>query len=134
MPIHDWTRVDAGCFMPFITAGLKNSPRAQPSVLPSDYFALPEQNIRGPIPDVSHVETRRRQRRPSECAGGIAVAARTPRTRLTQRAEADSYLRKASRITVRHRHGQVIALLKSFRQATRGARPSFGRWWKNPRT
>jgi hypothetical protein len=53
MPIHDWTRVDAGLFHDFHqswTIALRNAMNA--GLLPSDYFALVEQNIRGPIPDV----------------------------------------------------------------------------------
>ena len=51
MPIHDWTRVDAGLFHDFHqrwTVSLSNALNA--GVLPADYFALVEQNIRGPIP------------------------------------------------------------------------------------
>ena len=53
MPIHDWTRVDAGLFHDFHQSwaiALRNGLNS--GVLPSDYFALVEQNIRGPIPDV----------------------------------------------------------------------------------
>ena len=51
MPIHDWTRVDAGLFHDFHQSwavALRNSLNA--GTLPSDYFALVEQNIRGPVP------------------------------------------------------------------------------------
>ena len=53
MPAHDWTRVDAGLFHDFHqswTIALRNALNA--GVLPPDYFALVEQSIRGPIPDV----------------------------------------------------------------------------------
>ena len=53
MPIHNWKRVDAGLFHAFhqcwtvtLCAEL-NAGR-----LPTEYFALVEQNIKGPIPDV----------------------------------------------------------------------------------
>lgn len=75
MPVHDWTRVDAGLFHAFHqswTIALCNSLNA--GVLPAGYFALPEQVISGPIPDV--------------------------------------LARKANRITVRHEHGQVIAVIE----------------------
>jgi hypothetical protein len=57
--------------------------------------------------------------------GGVAVAVRAPRTRLTQRAEADSYVRKASRITVRHRHGKVIAVIEILSPGNKGSQAEF---------
>jgi hypothetical protein len=53
MPVHDWTRVDVGLFHAFHQqwiVALCNGLNA--GLLPPDYFALPEQHIRGPIPDV----------------------------------------------------------------------------------
>ena len=53
MPIHDWTRVDAGLFHHFHqnwTAALCNALNS--GTLPGNYFALVEQDIRGPISDV----------------------------------------------------------------------------------
>jgi hypothetical protein len=113
MPIHDWTRVDAGLFHAFHHDWITNLSRGlNAGVLPSDYFALPEQSIRGPVPDVltlrlspSH-ETQ--QRNPT----GLAVAAVPPRTQLVRRAQDQVYARKADRIAVRHRHGQVVAVVE----------------------
>ena len=54
MPILDWTRVDAGLFHAFhqqwiiAICNALNAGR-----LPADYFALPERNIFGPIPDMT---------------------------------------------------------------------------------
>ncbi len=130
MPIHDWTRVDAGLFHDFHQSwaiALRNGLNA--GALPPDYFALVEQNIRGPIPDVL---TLRLSPRPSggadhspENGGGVAVATRVPRTRLTRRAEVDSYLRKASRITVRHRHGDVVAVIEIISPGNKASRAEF---------
>ena len=54
MPIHDWTRVDAGLFHAFHHNWITTLSRALNSgVLPPDYFSLPEQSIRGPIPTFS---------------------------------------------------------------------------------
>ena len=41
-----------------------------------------------------------------------AVATTPPKARLVKRLEANSYLRKASRVTVRHRHGAVVAVIE----------------------
>src|SRR3984957_2741039 len=99
MPIHDCTRVDAGLFHAFHHSWIEELARAlNRGVLPADYFALPEQNIRGPIPDVLTLELAAGKKESAENDGGVAVAVRPPRTRLTKRAEAGSYLRKASRV------------------------------------
>src|SRR5262245_45466367 len=104
MPIHDWTRVDAGLFHAFHHGWIEELARSlNRSVLPSGYFAHPEQNIRGPIPDVLTLELAVGRHEPPDSQGGVAVTVRAPMTRLTKRAEADAYVRKASRISVRHR-------------------------------
>jgi hypothetical protein len=45
-------------------------------------------------------------------AAGLAVAAVPPRTRLVRQAEDRIYVRKATRVAVRHRHGQIIAVVE----------------------
>lgn len=126
MPVHDWTRVDAGLLHHFhqhwMTA-LSNA--LNRGVLPSDYFALVEQNIRGPIPDVLTLKLASGSDDAAESDGGVAVAVRAPRTRLSKRVEADSYVRKASRITVRHRHGKVVAVIEIISPGNKGSQAEF---------
>src|SRR6266851_2379946 len=53
MPVHDWTRVDAGIFHAFHHGWIEELARAlNRGVLPSDYYALPEQHAAGFGPDV----------------------------------------------------------------------------------
>jgi hypothetical protein len=53
MPIHDWAPVDAGLFHAFRQDWIGVLARAlNAGVLPADYFALREQSIRDPVPDV----------------------------------------------------------------------------------
>ena len=126
MPIHDWTRVDAGLFHAFHHGWIEELARAlNRGVLPADYFALPEQHIRGPIADVRTLELAASKEEPAEGGGGVAVSACAPRTRLTKRAEADSYGRKASRLTVRHRHGKVVAVLEIISPGNKGSQAEF---------
>ncbi len=113
MPIHDWTLVDAGLFHHFHqnwTTVLCNALNA--GGLPGDYFALLEQNIRGPIPDVLTLQLTPGTETPSVGTAGLAVATAPPRTRLIRRKEADFYAGKANRITVRHRHGHLVAVIE----------------------
>jgi hypothetical protein len=86
---------------------------------------LVEQNVRGPIPDVLTLKLTRGGDGSEDAAGGIAVDTRAPRTRLTQRAEADSYVQKASRITVRHRHGDVVAVVEIISPGNKSSRAEF---------
>ena len=130
MPIHDWTRVDAGLFHDFHqtwAVSLRN--RLNAGTLPADYFALVEQHIRGLIPDVLTLRLSPRNEHGTDLrtddGGGVAIATRIPRTRLTRRAEADSYIRKASRVTVRHRHGDVVAVIEIVSPGNKASRAEF---------
>jgi hypothetical protein len=114
VPIHDWTRVDAGLFHHFhqmwsaaVVNGLNGGP------LPEGYYALIEQKVSGPEPDVIAVSTGRRDKAGPGPSGGPAVAD-PPRTRLTEQVESDAavYARKANRISVRHRLGEVVAIIE----------------------
>jgi hypothetical protein len=126
MPIHDWTRVDAGLFHAFHHAWIEELARAlNRGVLPGEYFALPEQNIRGPIPDVLTLRLGKGKEDPPESNGGVAVAVRAPRTRFTNRVEADSYLGKASKVTVRHRHGKVVAVIEILSPGNKASQAEF---------
>jgi hypothetical protein len=127
MPVHDWSRVDAGLFHDFHqrwSVGLSNALNA--GVLPVGYFALVEQNIRGPIPDVLTLQLAQEEDNgPEDSAVGIAVAVRAPRARFTKRVEADSYLRKASRIQVRHRHGNIVAVIEILSPGNKASQAEF---------
>ncbi len=112
MPIHDWTRVDAGLFTRSIRAGSSRFRALNSGVLPADYFALPEQSIQGPVPDVLTLNFSPTREAPTGSSSGLAVAAVPPRARLVRRAEEMIYVRKADRIAVRHRHGQVVAVVE----------------------
>src|SRR5438105_10055061 len=103
MPIHDWTRVDAGLFHAFHQRWIGALCDAlNTGGLPPDYFALAEQSIRGPIPDVLTLRLAPGQGPPSGTAPAVAVAAAPPRARLIRSTEIGVYARKADRVTVRH--------------------------------
>jgi hypothetical protein len=127
MPVHDWTRVDAGLFHAFHQRWISSLCDAlNGGGLPRNYFALPEQNIRGPIPDVLTLKLASGgERSGEEDSGGVAVATAPPRTRLTKKTEADTYLTKTSRVTVRHRHGTVVAVIEIVSPGNKGSRGEF---------
>jgi Protein of unknown function (DUF4058) len=113
VPIHDWTRVDAGLFHAFHHDWVSVLSRAlNAGVLPPDYFALREQSVRGPVPDVLTLNLSPTRGNATETASGLTVAKVPPRARLVQRAEDTIYVRKADRIAVRHRHGDVVGVVE----------------------
>jgi len=89
MPVHDWTRVDAGLFHDFYqswTVGLRNTLNA--GGLPPDYFALVEQNVRGPIPDVLTLKLAPGTGKPGKAVEALAVATVPPPARMVRRRRA----------------------------------------------
>jgi hypothetical protein len=113
MSIHDWTRVDAGTFHHFHhrwTADLCAALNA--GGLPPDYFALSEQVISGPVPDVLTLRLRDRDDKTEASRSGTAVATAAPRTRFITRVEEEQYSRQANRLVIRHRLGRVIAVIE----------------------
>jgi hypothetical protein len=113
VPIHDWARVDAGLFPAFHQRWISalcddfNGGR-----LPPGYFALPEQSIGGPIPDVLTLKLDTGVHSGLGPNQGIAVAVAPPPAKHVRRSEADTYARKADLIAVRHRHGNVVAVVE----------------------
>jgi Protein of unknown function (DUF4058) len=113
MPIHDWTLVDAGLFHAFHQDWIGVLARAlNAGVLPDDYFALREQSIRDPIPDVLTLKLSEEPDGSIGTSTGLAVAAPPPRARLVRHAEDRIYARKADRIAVRHRHGHIVSVVE----------------------
>lgn len=123
MPIHDWTRVEAGTFHHFhglwithLSEGLNNG------LLPDDFYAMSEQVAGGFVADVLTLEARdsRKPRKPvslddsADDGGAVAVAVAPPKVQRKLPLDADNFYRtKQRRITIRHvSDHRVIALLE----------------------
>jgi hypothetical protein len=127
MPIHDWTRVDAGLFHAFHHRWIDALCDAlNGGVLPADYFALLERRIQGPIPDVLTLKLGVGNEGEGET--GPAAATAPPRARLVRTSEAEVYARQANRITVRHRHGDVVAVIEIVSPGNKSSRAEFRRF------
>jgi hypothetical protein len=113
MPLHDWTRVDAGifhhfhhCWITAITAALNEG------LLPPEYYALAEQQAAGFGPDVLTLQTAGAQGSGSSPdlaasrAGTLLTA--PPRARFQAEWEHEFHRRKKSTIVVRHVSGDAI--------------------------
>jgi hypothetical protein len=113
MPIHDWTRVDAGLFHDFHqdwTIELRRSLNA--GRLPPGYLALTDQAIGGPIPDVLTLHREPKPPGKREPGGGLALASIPPSARFVDEVEEHTYARRANRIRIQHRHGQIVAVIE----------------------
>ena len=110
MPIHDWTRVEAGDFHHFhqrwisaITGALNGGG------LPPEFMAMAEQVTGRPIPDVVTLQTHPLKSGP----GGVSLApAPAPSARVIQKFERINYAKRADRVVIRHGRGRVVAVIE----------------------
>ena len=140
MPIHDWTRVDAGIFHHFhqrwvgaITDVLNQR------LLPRQYYALDEQQGGGFEPDVLTLKASRSPEqdddavpppvtRPSgngdgddSACGGIVMA--EPSVRITARTDLGFYRRKQNVVAVRHVSGdRLVAIVEVVSKGNKSGR------------
>lgn len=115
MPIHDWTRVDAGIFHDFHQTWIAEIKRAlNQGRLPGDYYALVEQLAGGRWPDVLTLQGLPREEAHSlEPEGGVLLAEAPPQVQFRLKAEGDLYAAKASAVVIRHVSGhRVVAVLE----------------------
>jgi hypothetical protein len=118
MPIHDWTRVDAGIFHDFHHAWIEDIKRAlNRGLLPPDHYALAEQIAGGLGPDVLTLQAPTNGAPPPDSPdtpqGGVALAVAPPRVWLHARTETDQYADKAKAVAIRHTSDhRVVAVLE----------------------
>ena len=117
MPIHDWTRVEAGVFHDFHTVWIGAIRNAlNEGLLPSGYYALAEQHAGRYITDVLtlHAEPEEPEPLPPlpPVTGGIAVAEAPPRVRRKHVVDTEPAALRRS-LAIRHVSGhRLIALLE----------------------
>jgi Protein of unknown function (DUF4058) len=117
MPVHDWTRVEAGIFHAFHHDWITQISRAlNGGILPPTYYSLPEQFAGGLGPDVLTLRRPGANGTASAAGppeGGVALAVAPPKTRLRMRSEANRYAAKAKAVTIRHvSNHQVVAMVE----------------------
>jgi hypothetical protein len=138
MPIHDWTRVNAGIFHDFHHEWISTSKRALNSgLLPPDYYALAEQIAGGVGPDVLTLESispapahpgGNGPAAPGTSGGGVTVATTPPRVRFTATVEPEQYqyARRRKRLVVRHSSGDhVVAIMEIVSPGNKASRAAF---------
>ena len=112
MPMHDWTRVEAGIYHAFHHEWISEIGRALNRSLPEDYYALPEQQAAGFGPDVLTLQLD--DPADDHAPGGTATAtAIKPQTRFTAEIDKVFHKRKKSSIAVRHVSGdRIVAMVE----------------------
>jgi hypothetical protein len=89
MPIHDWTRAEAGDFHDFHQCWVVAIANAlNRGLLPPGYMAILERDTGQPVPDVVALQALEPEGGPE---GGIAVAEAPPTARVIARIESLSY-------------------------------------------
>jgi hypothetical protein len=120
MPIHDWTRMQAGDFHHFHQRWVGAiSDALNGGLLPPGYMAMIEQVTGRPIPDVVTLQAGE-LKRGSE--GGIAVAPAPPTAQLIARIERINYAKRADRVVIRHGRGTVVAIIEILSPGNKSSR------------
>jgi hypothetical protein len=130
MPMHDWTRVEAGIFHAFHHDWITALARAlNGGLLPDDYYALPEQQAAGFGPDVLTLQSSSpdAEEAPNPSSGNSATRTRArPQTQFTAETAVEFYRRKKSSIAVRHVSGDcIVAMLEVLPPGNKASRHAF---------
>jgi hypothetical protein len=131
VPVHDWTRVDAGIFHHFHHGWIEEIARAlNRGILPADYYALAEQHAAGYGPDVLTLQ----EDRDADADGGggavpvskgIGVSLAAPKLQPTAETDRAFYRRKQSSIAVRHVSGDdLVAMVEVVSPGNKASRNS----------
>lgn len=114
MPIHDWTRVDAGIFHHFHHEWISRITRALNKSLPEGYYALAEQIAGGLGPDVLTLQRSGQNLQHGFDSGStVAVATRPPKVKMRLQSEPDQYATRAKQVVIRHTSNhRVVAVIE----------------------
>lgn len=118
MPVHDWTRVEAGIFHAFHVAWVPELSKAlNGGLLPDGYYALAEQHAGRSIPDLlalhaSPASAEPLPLPPAPGTGGTAVAEAPPRVRRKETVEPAALSRRRT-LAIRHVSGhRLVAVVE----------------------
>jgi hypothetical protein len=139
MPIHDWTKVNAGTFHDFHQTWIVEIKRAlNAGCLPAGFYAMAEQIAGGLGPDVLTLEgpasgdsSNEHEYLEQNDTGrvAIAVAQKPPSVRHHAKVEMDAYAAKASAITIRHASNhRVVAMIEIVSPGNKNSRNAFGKF------
>ncbi len=116
MPIHDWTRVDAGIFHAFHLKWIAELDKTlNGGLLPAGYYALPEQHMGSSIPDILTLHASPAPAEPfalPPATGGTALAEAPPKVQRKKTSTASAQTRRRT-LAIRHvSEHRLVALLE----------------------
>jgi hypothetical protein len=130
MPVHDWTRVNAGTFHDFHCTWIpeiKN--RLNEGILPPDYYAQVEQVAGEMTADILTLRTEPALGTTGLDDGGstgTALAVVSPKVRFTAELEIDSYAARARRVVIRYSSDdRIVALIEVLSPGNKSSRTPF---------
>jgi hypothetical protein len=128
MPMHDWTRVDAGIFHAFHLDWITEIARSlNRGLLPGEYYALAEQQAAGFGPDILALQSPADETDLIDSDKPGLLTQAKPKTRyVAELPLAEVYRRKKSSIAVRHVSGdRLIALVEIISPGNKSSRKAF---------
>jgi hypothetical protein len=116
MPVHDWTRVEAGIFHDFHNAWITHIRDVlNGGLLPPDFYALAEQHAGRLVANILTLHASRPHGEPPPLppdSGGLALAEAPPKVRRRLTA-VETYRQRRRTVAIRHVNGhRLIALLE----------------------
>jgi hypothetical protein len=131
MPIHDWSRVDAGIFHHFHQTWIGSVAQTlNDGLLPNDYYALKEQFAVGLGPDVltlqdaDNGDENQPNGRADAAGGGVSLAA--PKLQPVAETDMAFYRRKQTVVAIRHvSDDRVVAIVEIVSAGNKAARHPF---------
>lgn len=127
MPVHDWTRVEAGIFhhfhgfwIPQLCLSLNDGG------LPSDYYALIDQVTGIATPDVLTLSRPQSAAPSPRRSGGVATATATPAVRFHTRSRPQTRRRPQKSVAIRHvSTHQIVAMIEVVSPGNKGSTDDF---------
>ncbi len=122
MPVHDWSRVDAGIFHHFRSLWISEISNAlNGAVLPPQYYAMAEQVVADRVADVLTLKSADAVE--DDGAVATAVATAPPKVRFTLTAEVDTYAGRRRALVIRKRDGdRIVALVEILSPGNKSSR------------
>jgi hypothetical protein len=127
MPMHDWTRVEAGIFHDFHSAWIAEMRKVlNQGLLPPSYYAMSEQEA-GPFgPDVLTLEVPGGRDSDGAEDGGVAVEAVPPQVAMTATSDVARAARRRKVLAIRHRtDDRVVAIVEIVSPGNKNNRNGF---------
>jgi hypothetical protein len=128
MPMHDWTKVDAGVYHVLHFYWIGAIDRVLRQRLPEGFYSMPEQHA-GPFgPDVLTLTTQPLAGR--DTVGGTATLPR-PRTKVVQESAGDFYLSKQRIVAIRHvSDDRLVAVVEIVSRGNKDSNPKYRQFVK----